>query len=175
MGLRSNANTAVEWFVNRAGINAFGGRAPEVRPERLVFVCTGNICRSAYAEAVARSLGFEAVSAGVDTTPGLPAYPQTIVEAQARGLDLTSHRTTAWSDLELRPGDLVLPAQLHHFLAVRPRVRDEGCQAVLMSHFCGNPFSVVRDPYGRDEAVFREVFDLIDRVVHGLHQKWGVG
>lgn len=173
MGLRTQASSSLEWMVNRLSIGGLGGRPPLMKPERLVFVCTGNICRSAYAEALARSLGLEAVSAGVRTTPGLPANPQAILEARARGLDLSSHRTRAWSDVALRPGDLVLPAQLHHLLAVRRRVLQEGCPAVLMSRFSGKRFAVIRDPYGQDAAVFREVFDLIDRVVHNLNRAWG--
>jgi protein-tyrosine phosphatase len=173
MGVRAHTNTSLEWLVNRLRIGGLGGRPPLRKPDRLVFVCTGNICRSVYAEAVARSLGLEAVSAGIVTTPGLPANPQAIVEARARGLDLSSHRTRAWSDLELRQGDLVLPAQLHHLLVVRRRVLEEGCPAVLMSHFSGDRFAVVRDPYGQDATVFREVFDLIDRVVHNMNRAWG--
>ena len=37
---------------------------------RLVFVCKGNICRSAYTEAVAKSLGVAAISCGLDTGYG---------------------------------------------------------------------------------------------------------
>ena len=35
--------------------------------ERLIFVCKGNICRSAYAEALARSAGVESLSFGLDS------------------------------------------------------------------------------------------------------------
>ncbi len=41
--------------------------------DRLVFVCKGNICRSAYAEVVAKSIGIDSISCGIDTVTGLPA------------------------------------------------------------------------------------------------------
>ena len=46
--------------------------------ERLVFVCKGNICRSAYAEAVAKSLGVSAISCGLSTKLDAPANADAI-------------------------------------------------------------------------------------------------
>jgi Low molecular weight phosphotyrosine protein phosphatase len=59
--------------------------------ERVVFVCTGNICRSPYAEAAARAHGINAVSCGTHTRTGLPADPVAIREAALRGRDMTAH------------------------------------------------------------------------------------
>jgi protein-tyrosine phosphatase len=62
--------------------------------KRFVFVCSGNICRSAFAEAVAKSRGVDAISTGVHAIEGAPANKQAISTAQAMGYDLTLHRTT---------------------------------------------------------------------------------
>src|SRR5688500_11705046 len=42
---------------------------------RLVFVCQGNICRSSFADHLARSLGIPSVSFGLATTTGMRADP----------------------------------------------------------------------------------------------------
>ena len=64
--------------------------------ERLVFICKGNICRSAYAEAVARSLGINAISCGIDTIEDAPANDCAISEAKQQGIDLNGHVTTIY-------------------------------------------------------------------------------
>ena len=57
--------------------------------DRLVFVCTGNICRSAYAEYKARSLGMSATSFGID----VPIYADRARAGQCDQHDTTATRT----------------------------------------------------------------------------------
>ena len=76
--------------------------------ERLVFVCKGNICRSAYAEAVARSLGVDAISCGLDTVEDAPANKDAILTAKSLGFDLQEHKTTPIMYLVLRKTDLLV-------------------------------------------------------------------
>lgn len=156
----------------RLRIGRFGGLPPRLPPRRLVFVCTGNICRSPYAEALARSRGLEAISAGIDTTPGLPAHPQAIAEARARGIDLSGHRTTSWADVQIGREDVVVAVELRHLLAVRRRVRTIGCRIALMSSLSQDCFAIVRDPYGREPAVFQAVFDLIEKLLYDMQRNW---
>jgi len=94
--------------------------------ERLVFVCTGNICRSPYAEVAAHRHGLRAVSCGTQTQTGLPANATAIEEAALRRVDLSSHATTRWQDFEIGKGDLIVAMQLRHAIAVWPRARAHG-------------------------------------------------
>src|SRR5690349_21297071 len=63
------------------------------RVERLVFVCSGNICRSPYAAEYARSLGIPIASFGVDTRGNDTANDVASKVAAARGVDLSNHRS----------------------------------------------------------------------------------
>lgn len=139
--------------------------------QRVIFVCTGNICRSPYAEAVARKYGVAAVSCGVATQNGLPADPTAIKEAARRNIDTTTHRTTRWEDLEIKPGDVVIATELRHAMAVRHKAREENCPVVLLSSLLPQKFTVLRDPYGRTQDEYERVFDLIDRSVEHLAQR----
>jgi protein-tyrosine phosphatase len=134
---------------------------------RLVFVCTGNICRSPYAEVLARSHGFSAVSAGVDTSSDCPANASAIAEATRRGIDLNAHKTTMWKDLDLQPGDLVIAVQLRHARAVASKASQAGVPVVLMSSLL-SPVQIVRDPYGRDPQAFMTAFDQIERAMASI-------
>ena len=67
--------------------------------DKIVFICTGNTCRSPMAEGFFRALGGEektglaALSAGMYTSDGLPASGTAVTAAAELGADITSHRS----------------------------------------------------------------------------------
>jgi protein-tyrosine phosphatase len=160
--LRRRIYTCVERAVLASGSLGANGHELPSGSGRLIFVCTGNICRSPYAEFVARSLGMEAISAGTNTHQGLPADRTAVAEASRRGVDMTAHLTTRWEDVELRPGDLVVAMQLRHAYAVRPRARQHDCHVVMLNAFLLPRFAVIWDPYGKPQHAYAESFDLIE-------------
>src|SRR3954468_647346 len=129
--------------------------------ERLVFVCTGNICRSPYGEVLARARGLTAISCGTDTDNGLPANTRATQVAAMRGIDLSAHRTQRWQDIETGPRDLIVALQLRHARAVLPRARHAGSPVILLSALLPG-FATVHDPYGQPAEHFVRTFDLID-------------
>jgi protein-tyrosine phosphatase len=147
-------------------------KADEVRHgqrcKRVVFVCSGNICRSPYAEVVARMRGLRAVSCGTHTETGLPADSTAITEAARREVDLHSHRTIRWEDFALEDGDLLVAMQLRHARAILPRAR--GCPVVMLSSLLPQ-FAPVWDPFGKQSPEFQRSFDLIDAGVQSL-SRW---
>jgi protein-tyrosine phosphatase len=128
---------------------------------RLIFVCSGNICRSPYAEEVARRHGLTAVSCGTHTHNGLAANESAVREAAQRGVDLSAHKTTRWEDLKVEKGDVIVAMQLQHALSVLPRARSEAFPVVVFSSLLPS-FTTVWDPYGKPAEQFHAVFDLID-------------
>jgi protein-tyrosine phosphatase len=159
--VRARLNSAVE-----RGVLTLGWLRADRLPQwqecgRLVFVCSGNICRSPYAQEVARRHGLAAVSCGTHTNNGLPANSSAIQAAGQRGVDLAGHRTTRWEDLEIEKGDVILAMQLQHALAVLPRARAVASRVVMFSSLLP-AFTSIHDPYGKPLEEFRRVFDLID-------------
>jgi protein-tyrosine phosphatase len=159
--VRARLDSAIE-----RGVLALGWlRADRLRQwpkhTRLIFVCSGNICRSPYAQEAARRLGIAAVSCGTHTDNGLPANGSAVRAAAQRGVDLSAHRTTKWEDLVVKKGDIVVAMQLRHALSVLPRARANTSPVVMFSSLLPD-FTTVFDPYGKPDARFREVFDLID-------------
>lgn len=163
---------AVQHLIERLAayfrIASLGGARPSVEFRRVVFVCTGNICRSPFAEALARKMGLEAISCGTRTDPDLPANQDAILHARAFGIDLQSHRTCRWEDVKLKQDDLIVAAELHHFRSVRRRAVSEGCRVVLMSGLLNGRFSLIADPYGRGAEEFGAVYSLISQAVREL-------
>lgn len=110
----------------------------------LLFVCTGNTCRSPMAEAfarveVARRLGCPAeelearhgvsiMSAGVFAAPGREASEEARAEVRRRGADLAAHRTSALSAERIREADVVFcmtQAQCDSVVALVPEAADK--------------------------------------------------
>jgi protein-tyrosine-phosphatase len=153
------------------------------RPKRSVlFVCTGNTCRSPLAEALCRvSLGkrlgcdvsdlarsgFVIRSAGVMAYPGAEASPEAVDVAKAYGADLANHRS--------RPVDRDLLAEATDVIAMT-----EGHAAMLALSFpnigpeprllCGA--EDLPDPIGGDDAIYRACAAAITAHLDRLIADW---
>lgn len=126
---------------------------------RLVFVCKGNVCRSPYGEAKAIQLGMNAVSAGLDTTPGKPAQAQAILSARQRGIDLSQHKTQLYSAIPFTAEDLVLVMEPYQL----GLARDGGAQSVTLTGlYASSSRPYIQDPYGKSAECFEHCYDNID-------------
>lgn len=143
----------------------------EVR--RLVFVCHGNICRSAYAEARARNLSLNAVSAGLGARQDGLADKKAIGVAAERNIDMRAHRTTRVADLELRNGDLVLCMEPNQVEALKASVKisDGQQQITLLGLWASERRPFLQDPYGLQDGYWHTCFDLIDSAIGNIRTK----
>lgn len=135
--------------------------------DRLVFVCLGNINRSAFAEQVARALGANTCSIGLSTTTGGPAFHKAIETAPQFGLDLSSHRATDIKDFTYRPTDLLLAMEIRHARQLMAAGIPEQSIA-LLGHWAAPHRIHLHDPHTLSDAYFRTCFTLIHSAVHGL-------
>jgi protein-tyrosine phosphatase len=138
---------------------------------RLVFVCKGNICRSAYAERYSSKLGLMAMSRGLLTTPGFPADPVANRVALRRGVSLEGHLTVQWSGTEIRTGDLVLVMEPSQMRDIKSHVDEAGGQLSLLAVWAQARRRVIPDPFGLPESEFDKCFNLIESSVNSLRDR----
>lgn len=157
---------------DRAGCYASLGRVDWGRVDRLVFVCQGNICRSAHAEARAWSLGMPALSFGLRTEGGDCSPPELIEASRALGLDLSRHRSRPPSTgADLLASDLVFAVEPSHLDRLRA-VIPAGVPVALLGLW-GHPRRPhIEDPYGLSPAYVRTCLALIDVAVASLAVQW---
>jgi protein-tyrosine phosphatase len=109
---------------------------------RVLFVCTGNICRSPMAEAFARrelgnypGAGLSFASAGSHALEGNPATQPGVVAVADRGGDLASHRARELSRRRVRDADLILVMASEHLPYVLAFDRSAADRAFVLGAF----------------------------------------
>lgn len=119
---------------------------------RLVFVCHGNICRSAFAEGMARKLGMNAVSFGLSTSSGLGAHPPVLEAAKAFDVDLSGHRTTSADAYAPEPADMLLAMETRQLRRLASLPELSRLPRTLLGLYARPRAPHLHDPYALDDA-----------------------
>jgi len=140
----------------------------------ILFVCTGNTCRSPMAEYLFRArLGPEsdwrAESAGVAAVAGRSASPEAVEALRERGIDLTPHRSRPLTQALAESAALIIAMTEGHAQEIRdrfPAVRD---RVRLLTSFGVVPQEPdIPDPIGQSLFTYRHVRDQIESALADL-------
>ncbi len=153
------------------------GAVPAVR--NVLFVCTGNICRSPMAEGLLRRLlqerplrAIQVSSAGFIAVPGNPATHLAALVAKEHGVDLSQHRAQPLTSSLIREADLILVMEPGHRWELLQHHREIASKVFLLRHFArsGDHHRAIADPYGLDLQAYRSCFEEIRECVESLRE-----
>lgn len=136
---------------------------------RLVFVCLGNICRSAYAEQIAHAEGLNCASLGLSTTTGAASPDEAVAAAQRAGVAMDAHRACDFKDFELQPGDLLLVMEVRQARELQRRLGGRSdVQVALLGNWCSPPMPHLHDPFTLSAGYFDTCFVRVRAAVRRL-------
>ena len=121
--------------------------------KKVVFVCTGNTCRSPMAEVYLKSkksTGFDIISRGL-SADGSPASAHSILVMAELGLDLTAHTSSQFNYPEADSADVIVCMSSSHADLLEALGIDK-----LKIHVLG-----ISDPYGLGIEDYRKCRDEI--------------
>ncbi|HEY3112282.1 MAG TPA: low molecular weight protein arginine phosphatase [Gemmatimonadaceae bacterium] len=143
----------------------------------LLFVCSGNTCRSAMAEALARKIakrrGIEDLnvsSAGTNAWDNAPATDEALLVGMERELDLTGHRARKLTSEIVSEADLIFVMTPGHLEQVK-QLGGRGKVHVIDEYASGTANQGITDPYGGDLEAYRHTADILERELEKLFDR----
>jgi protein-tyrosine-phosphatase len=140
---------------------------------KILFVCTGNTCRSSMAEALAGKLledrlgissGFEVCSAGLAAFPGETASGAAVEAMAWMGVDMSDYRAALLTRELMQDADLILTMTRGHLDQVKMKFPGHSGKAFTLAEFAGSG-SDIADPIGQPLDVYRQCARRLEELI----------
>lgn len=143
--------------------------------KRVLFVCSGNTCRSPLAEGIAKDVfqqemnaDISVSSAGTAALDGHPASGLAVEVARAENINISNHRSRLLTQTQIIDADLIITMEAKHREAVGAVEPVALRYTYQITDFCDGHDAGVPDPIGGDLTAYQQTFDLLRKCIEAL-------
>jgi len=140
----------------------------------VLFICTGNTCRSPMAEAlfhfrIGDETQWEACSAGIYAASGTPASSNAVEAMRELGIDLEGHRSQPLTTELVQQADLIVTMTAGHRFEILQDFQEVGNRVFLIKSFGTSKVPAdIADPFGGSLSIYKKTRDEIDQALSDL-------
>lgn len=147
----------------------------------ILFVCTGNSCRSVMAEGLMKKYlkesgrtDIEIASAGIGAMNGFPPTDETVEVMKEEGIDISGSRSKLITRDMVDKADLVLTMEDMHKKEIIRRAPESASKIHLLKEFGSDPKNTknsdndIEDPIGMPVGIYRECLSQIKKEIERI-------
>jgi protein-tyrosine-phosphatase len=168
------------WADSQAALRQHVANAPRLGAHgastKVLFVCTGNICRSPLAATLweGQYPTMKVASAGFVSREGRRSPDNVMAVAAARGISLVDHRSRTLDEAMLRESDLVVLFEPRQFVALRAAFPQYLDKVVMLGALLSPRKAVIDDPYQRSVAETEQIAAQVESALGELAKLLGL-
>lgn len=146
----------------------------------VLFVCTGNTCRSSMAEAIFKDLikeldedkDIKVLSAGIWASEGQKASVNAIEALKEKNIDLNSHASKQLTKEMIEEADIILTMTNSHKRQILRAVPSAKEKLYTLKEFSHGETADISDPYGQNIDVYKACADEIEKALKKIVSKY---